>query len=130
MCRDSFRGATWVSIHNGGGTGWGESINGGFGLVSLAHQVLLGACPHNTYAAAVYSVSVEGSLCYVYLMRAGATGVLHRVLLALLLADVSYIVHSHTLQRTRTHAHGSDSLRLIKGCHIQRNPFLPRVVSF
>jgi len=30
---DSFRGATWVSIHNGGGVGWGESINGGFGLV-------------------------------------------------------------------------------------------------
>ena len=30
---DSFRGASWVSIHNGGGVGWGESINGGFGLV-------------------------------------------------------------------------------------------------
>ncbi len=30
---DSFRGATWVSIHNGGGVGWGEAINGGFGLV-------------------------------------------------------------------------------------------------
>ncbi len=30
---DSFRGATWVSLHNGGGTGWGEAINGGFGLV-------------------------------------------------------------------------------------------------
>lgn len=30
---DSFRGATWVSIHNGGGIGWGEVINGGFGLV-------------------------------------------------------------------------------------------------
>lgn len=29
---DSFRGATWVSLHNGGGVGWGESINGGFGL--------------------------------------------------------------------------------------------------
>ena len=29
---DSFRGATWVSLHNGGGTGWGEAINGGFGL--------------------------------------------------------------------------------------------------
>ncbi|SFF54864.1 urocanate hydratase [Sunxiuqinia elliptica] len=29
---DSFRGASWVSIHNGGGVGWGESINGGFGL--------------------------------------------------------------------------------------------------
>jgi urocanate hydratase len=29
----SFRGATWVSIHNGGGVGWGEAINGGFGLV-------------------------------------------------------------------------------------------------
>jgi len=29
----SFRGATYVSIHNGGGTGWGEAINGGFGLV-------------------------------------------------------------------------------------------------
>jgi urocanate hydratase len=30
---DSFRGATWVSIHNGGGIGWGEAINGGFGMV-------------------------------------------------------------------------------------------------
>lgn len=30
---DSFRGATWVSLHNGGGTGWGEAINGGFGLL-------------------------------------------------------------------------------------------------
>lgn len=30
---DSFRGATWVSIHNGGGVGWGEAINGGFGIV-------------------------------------------------------------------------------------------------
>ena len=30
---DSFRGATWVSIHNGGGVGWGEAINGGFGLL-------------------------------------------------------------------------------------------------
>jgi urocanate hydratase len=29
---DSFRGATWVSIHNGGGVGWGEVMNGGFGL--------------------------------------------------------------------------------------------------
>ena len=31
---DAFRGATWVSLHNGGGVGWGEVINGGFGLVS------------------------------------------------------------------------------------------------
>lgn len=30
---DAFRGATWVSLHNGGGVGWGEVINGGFGLV-------------------------------------------------------------------------------------------------
>ena len=30
---DSFRGATWVSIHNGGGVGWGEVMNGGFGMV-------------------------------------------------------------------------------------------------
>lgn len=28
-----FRGATWVALHNGGGVGWGEVINGGFGLV-------------------------------------------------------------------------------------------------
>ncbi len=32
---DSFRGATWVSIHNGGGTGWGEAVNGGFGCVAV-----------------------------------------------------------------------------------------------
>jgi len=30
---DGFRGATWVSLHNGGGVGWGEAINGGFGLL-------------------------------------------------------------------------------------------------
>jgi len=30
---DGFRGATWISLHNGGGVGWGESMNGGFGLV-------------------------------------------------------------------------------------------------
>ena len=30
---DAFRGATWVSIHNGGGVGWGEVVNGGFGMV-------------------------------------------------------------------------------------------------
>jgi len=30
---DSFRGATWVAIHNGGGVGWGEVTNGGFGMV-------------------------------------------------------------------------------------------------
>ena len=30
---DSFRGATWVSVHNGGGVGWGEVVNGGFGMV-------------------------------------------------------------------------------------------------
>ena len=41
---DSFRGATWVSIHNGGGVGWGEVINGGFGMLldgsSAAEQKL------------------------------------------------------------------------------------------
>ena len=30
---DSFRGATWVSVHNGGGVGWGEVIYGGFGML-------------------------------------------------------------------------------------------------
>jgi urocanate hydratase len=30
---DACRGATWISLHNGGGVGWGEVINGGFGLV-------------------------------------------------------------------------------------------------
>lgn len=30
---DGFRGATWVALHNGGGVGWGEVVNGGFGLV-------------------------------------------------------------------------------------------------
>ncbi len=29
----AFRGATWVSLHNGGGVGWGEAINGGFGML-------------------------------------------------------------------------------------------------
>lgn len=35
---DSFRGATWVSIHNGGGVGWGEVVNGGFGMVLEGDQ--------------------------------------------------------------------------------------------
>lgn len=30
---DAIRGATWVALHNGGGCGWGEVINGGFGIV-------------------------------------------------------------------------------------------------
>jgi urocanate hydratase len=30
---DSFRGATWISLHNGGGVGWGEVVNGGFGML-------------------------------------------------------------------------------------------------
>jgi urocanate hydratase len=49
---DSFRGATWVSIHNGGGTGWGEAVNGGFGYVAslrtlgvvMADDILGGLC--------------------------------------------------------------------------------------
>ena len=36
---DSFRGATWVSIHNGGGVGWGEVINGGFGMLLDGSEV-------------------------------------------------------------------------------------------
>ena len=35
---DSFRGATWVSIHNGGGVGWGEVVNGGFGMLLEGNQ--------------------------------------------------------------------------------------------
>ena len=37
---DSFRGATWVSIHNGGGVGWGEVINGGFGMMPVSYTHL------------------------------------------------------------------------------------------
>ncbi|MEL0299673.1 MAG: urocanate hydratase, partial [Flavobacteriaceae bacterium] len=37
---DSFRGASWVSIHNGGGVGWGEVINGGFGLLLDGSQAV------------------------------------------------------------------------------------------
>ncbi|CAD7941817.1 unnamed protein product [Amoebophrya sp. A25] len=33
FCGDAFRGATWVSLHNGGGVGWGEVVNGGFGML-------------------------------------------------------------------------------------------------
>lgn len=33
FCGLGMRGATWVALHNGGGTGWGEAINGGFGYV-------------------------------------------------------------------------------------------------
>ena len=38
---DSFRGATWVAIHNGGGCGWGNVINGGFGLVLDGSKVII-----------------------------------------------------------------------------------------
>ncbi len=41
---DSFRGATWVSLHNGGGVGWGEVINGGFGMVARR----IGRCSRKT----------------------------------------------------------------------------------
>jgi urocanate hydratase len=41
---DSFRGATWVSLHNGGGVGWGEVINGGFGWCSTARPTASAAC--------------------------------------------------------------------------------------
>ncbi|MDR0972087.1 MAG: urocanate hydratase [Bacteroidales bacterium] len=37
---DSFRGATWVSLHNGGGVGWGEVINGGFGMVIDGSEIV------------------------------------------------------------------------------------------
>jgi urocanate hydratase len=46
---DAMRGATWVSIHNGGGTGWGEAINGGLGLVldgSEASETALASMLH------------------------------------------------------------------------------------
>ncbi|RCN24210.1 hypothetical protein ANCCAN_30099 [Ancylostoma caninum] len=36
---DSFRGATWVSLHNGGGVGWGDVINGGFGMLLDGSEV-------------------------------------------------------------------------------------------
>ncbi len=35
---DAIRGATWVALHNGGGTGWGEVINGGFGIVLTGEE--------------------------------------------------------------------------------------------
>ena len=41
---DSFRGATWVAIHNGGGTGWGEAINGGFGYVTCRGPCCTACC--------------------------------------------------------------------------------------
>lgn len=36
---DAFRGATWVALHNGGGVGWGDVINGGFGMVLDGSEV-------------------------------------------------------------------------------------------
>ena len=38
---DAMRGATWVSLHNGGGTGWGMANNGGFGLGNIRSEILL-----------------------------------------------------------------------------------------
>ena len=38
---DSFRGATWVSIHNGGGVGWGEVTNGGFGMLLMDLKIAI-----------------------------------------------------------------------------------------
>lgn len=49
---DAFRGATWVALHNGGGCGWGEVINGGFGLVLDGSEV----CQiSNVYSKKMYS---------------------------------------------------------------------------
>ncbi|MBN2607950.1 MAG: urocanate hydratase [Candidatus Fermentibacteraceae bacterium] len=53
---DSFRGATWVSLHNGGGVGWGEVINGGFGLL------LDGSEEAGTRAAAMLDWDVSNGL--------------------------------------------------------------------
>lgn len=52
---DSFRGATWVSLHNGGGVGWGDVINGGFGLLLDGSEVRI-----HTFAYDCGSRSQEG----------------------------------------------------------------------
>ncbi|KAH3761857.1 urocanate hydratase [Pelomyxa schiedti] len=53
---DAFRGATWVSLHNGGGVGWGEVINGGFGML------LDGAPATSSRAAAMLSWDVDNGV--------------------------------------------------------------------
>lgn len=57
---DSFRGATWVAIHNGGGVGWGEVINGGFGLV------LDGTAEAEERAARMLAYDVDNGVCARY----------------------------------------------------------------
>ena len=49
---DAFRGATWVSIHNGGGVGWGEVINGGFGMAAASAKCCCGTSTTASRAAA------------------------------------------------------------------------------
>ncbi len=63
---DSFRGATWVSIHNGGGVGWGEVINGGFGMVGPQPRRCRRYPPRNgTYARPLRHTPQPGRrLCY------------------------------------------------------------------
>ena len=46
---DAFRGATWISLHNGGGVGWGEVINGGFGMLIDGTKV----CRQNKFDASL-----------------------------------------------------------------------------
>ena len=41
---DGFRGATWISLHNGGGVGWGEVMNGGFGMLIDGSEAANAAC--------------------------------------------------------------------------------------
>ena len=55
---DSFRGATWVSIHNGGGVGWGEVINGGFGMVLDGSEV----CDERIKQMLFWDVNNKGSM--------------------------------------------------------------------
>jgi urocanate hydratase len=74
---DAFRGATWVALHNGGGTGWGEAVNGGFGMLldgsEAADRRLSAMLPwdvHNGVARRAWAGSANGNLAITRAMQA------------------------------------------------------------
>ena len=90
---DAFRGATWVSIHNGGGVGWGEVINGGFGLL------LDGSKEAGARAQAMLTWDVENGVARrAWARNPGAVDAIER---AMRRQDRLHVTLPHTVSRDR-----------------------------
>jgi urocanate hydratase len=94
---DSFRGATWVSIHNGGGVGWGEVINGGFGLL------LDGSIEAERRVRSMLFFDVNNGIA-----RRAWAGNKHAI------SSINRITQASALQVTLPHATDPDLLRFIQ----------------